>query len=128
VGLIILLNDSVEGYAIVLLSEDPPIGPNAFQRQTGVDITTHMKGEIPYSSLRIIRIPLVREELKLKVFCHCLDQQMRMVFRIQQGRTFDTYLVCGGVTNATGTNGGPTSLCEEVVACNVGEWGRRPHQ
>ena len=57
---------TVEGYAIVLLSEVPPTGSNAVQRQTGVDITTHMKGEIPYSSLRIIHIPLVREELTFR--------------------------------------------------------------
>ena len=33
------------------------------QQQSGTDLTTHMKNEVPYSTLRIVHIPLVREEL-----------------------------------------------------------------
>ena len=36
---------------------------NAIQQQTGSDTTLGMKGEVLYSSLRIVHIPMVRAEL-----------------------------------------------------------------
>ena len=36
---------------------------NSIQNQLGFDITNHMKGEVPYSSLRILHITFIREEL-----------------------------------------------------------------
>ena len=36
------------------------------QHQTGVDTTTHMLGEILYSSLRVIHIPLVRDKISFR--------------------------------------------------------------
>ena len=41
-----------------------------------------------------------------------------MSLRILQGSIFDTYLVCGGVANATGPNAMcPSSWCEGEESC-----------
>ena len=53
---------TIEEYSQVLLADTTPV-PNAMQQQSGTDLTTHMKNEVPYSTLRIVHIPLVREEL-----------------------------------------------------------------
>ena len=44
------IDSSIEKYARVLLSDTPMPVPNAIQRQRGIDSTTHMCGEVLYSS------------------------------------------------------------------------------
>ena len=39
---------------------------NAIQKQTGFDITNRMRGEVPYSSLRIVYIGFICEELTIR--------------------------------------------------------------
>ena len=36
---------------------------NAIQKQTGFDITNHMRGKVPYSSLRFVHMGFICEEL-----------------------------------------------------------------
>ena len=57
---------TVENYSQVLLSPTPAKPLNTIQRSKGVDTTSHMKGEIAYSSLCIVHIPLVREEMTFR--------------------------------------------------------------
>ena len=57
---------TVENYSQVLLSPTPAKPLNAIQRAKGVDTTSHMKGEIAYSTLRVVHIPLVREEMTFR--------------------------------------------------------------
>ena len=57
---------TVENYSQVLLSPTPAKPLNAIQRAKGVDTTSHMKGEIAYTLLRIVHIPLVREEMTFR--------------------------------------------------------------
>ena len=57
---------TVESYAQSAYSTTPPKPYNSMQNQTGFNITNHMRGEVPYSSLRIIHIEFVREELSLR--------------------------------------------------------------
>ena len=59
------IDKSIEKYAHVLLS-DAPMPLNAIQRQTGIDTTTHMYGEVLYSSTRIVHIPLIQQELTVR--------------------------------------------------------------
>ena len=47
----------------MLLSDIPYPAPNAIQRQKGIESTSHMRGEVIYSKLRIVHIALVWEEL-----------------------------------------------------------------
>ena len=57
---------TVENYSQVLLSSTPAKPLNAIQRAKGVDSTSHMLGEIAYSSLRVIHIPLIEEEMTFR--------------------------------------------------------------
>ena len=50
----------------MLLSSTPAKPLNAIQRAKGVDSTSHMLGEIAYSSLRVIHIPLIEEEMTFR--------------------------------------------------------------
>jgi len=54
---------TIEEYSQILLSDTPYPAPNAIQRQKGIESTSHMRGEVIYSKLRIVHIALVREEL-----------------------------------------------------------------
>ena len=54
---------TIEEYSQVFLSDTPLPTPNAIQKQKEIDTTSHMRGEVIYSKLRIVHIPLVREEL-----------------------------------------------------------------
>ena len=57
---------TVESYAQSAYSTTQPKPYNSMQRQTGYNVTNHMLGEVPYSSLRIIHIEYIREELSLR--------------------------------------------------------------
>ena len=57
---------TVEAYTKSAYSEAPPKPYNCMQSQTGFDITHHMRGKVPYSSLQIIHIPYIRDELSLR--------------------------------------------------------------
>ena len=54
---------TVKNYSQVLLSPTSAKPLHIIQRAKGVDTTSHMKGEIPYSLLHIVHIPLVCEEM-----------------------------------------------------------------
>ena len=54
---------TIERYSHILFLTEPSKPQNAMQQQTGFDTTTHMLGQILYSSLRVIHIPLVRDEI-----------------------------------------------------------------
>ena len=54
---------TIEQYSQILFLAKLSKPQNTMQQQTGFDTTTHMLGKILYSSLRVIHIPLVREEI-----------------------------------------------------------------
>ena len=57
---------TIERYSHILFLTEPSKPQNAMQQQTGFDTTTHMLGQILYSSLRVIHIPLVRDEISFR--------------------------------------------------------------
>ena len=57
---------TIEGYATSAYSDTARKALNTIQNQTGFDVTNHMRGEVPYSSLRITHIEYVRDELHMR--------------------------------------------------------------
>ena len=57
---------TIEGYATSAYADAPLRQFNSIQNQKGFDVTNHMRGEVPYSSLRILHIPFIREELEMR--------------------------------------------------------------
>ena len=57
---------TIESYAQSAYCTTQPKPYNSIQRQTGYMVTNHMLGQVPYSSLRIMHIEYVREELLVR--------------------------------------------------------------
>ena len=53
--------ETLQQYCTVNL--DNVRAPNAIQRQSGFDATSHMKGEVTYSKLRTIHVPFLQQEI-----------------------------------------------------------------
>ena len=58
--------DTVELYVRAAFDSVNRKPKNAIQKQTGFDITNRMRGEVPYSSLRIMYVGFIREELTFR--------------------------------------------------------------
>ena len=57
---------TIEEYACAAYQDSPQKPYNTIQMQTGFDITNHMKGEVPYSSLRIVHVLFICDELVMR--------------------------------------------------------------
>ena len=107
---------TVETYAFVVFTNALKL-LNFIQNQRGIDITNHMKGEVPYTLLRILNIPFIHEEL---TFRGCMFKSSWSVRALSQSlKRHDLLVQKQDILEKTGCKNPKSSKLNEKIFLSI---------